>query len=278
MVAILARNGHFTVMFLSFRTDRSAQTVQTQIRQLLEELSLIRVYTVCNSLCIFWMHYSKETPSYSTFRVIIANFRVSQILVFLRYAISKYQPLISTNPTLRERLWFRAFISIFAIFIMNSQNLYFTYIIEPRHDKSCLQEFPTWPDTNSPAQPQKLASLEISAIESRDIILSKQRTTKALIRLHGCAGWTAPLWFAYDIRHIFSWPGSWATPFEMCLRESPTRQATNWPAQLQRPARILKFRIYKLEVSFCLGSEQQRHWSDCADSQADLRFCYAHIA
>ena len=28
---------------------------------------------------------------------------------------------------------------------------------------------------------------EILAIESRDIILSKQRTTKALIRLRGCA-------------------------------------------------------------------------------------------
>ena len=43
----------------------------------------------------------------------------------------------------------------------------------------------------------------------------------------------------------------------MCLRESPTRQDTNWPAQLQRQARILKFRIYKLDVSFCLGSKQQ---------------------
>ena len=52
-------------------------------------------------------------------------------------------------------------------------------------------------------------SLEISAIESRDIILSKQRTTKALIRLRGCAGWSAPLLFAYIIRHIFSWPGSY---------------------------------------------------------------------
>ena len=31
-------------------------------------------------------------------------------------------------------------------------------------------------------------SLEISALESRDIILSKQRTTKALIRLRRCAG------------------------------------------------------------------------------------------
>ena len=59
---------------------------------------------------------------------------------------------------------------------------------EPRHDIMCLREFLTRPDTNRPAQPQKLASLEISAIESRDIILSKQRKTKALIRLRGCAG------------------------------------------------------------------------------------------
>ena len=46
--------------------------------------SLIRVYTVCNSLCIFWMHYPKETPSCSTFRVITINFRMSEILGFLR--------------------------------------------------------------------------------------------------------------------------------------------------------------------------------------------------
>ena len=61
-------------------------------------------------------------------------------------------------------------------------------IIEPRHDKTCLREFPTRPETNRSAQPQKLASLEISAIESREIIPPKQRTTKALIRLRGCAG------------------------------------------------------------------------------------------
>ena len=46
--------------------------------------SLIRVYTVCNSLCIFWIHYSKEQPSCSTFRVITANVRVSEILGFLQ--------------------------------------------------------------------------------------------------------------------------------------------------------------------------------------------------
>ena len=31
------------------------------------------------------------------------------------------------------------------------------YIYEPRHDKMCLREFLTRPDTNRPAQPQKLA-------------------------------------------------------------------------------------------------------------------------
>ena len=38
--------------------------------------------------------------------------------------------------------------------------------------------------------------LRISAIASRGIILSMQWTTKALIRLRGCAGWSAPLLFA----------------------------------------------------------------------------------
>ena len=85
-----------TVILLSFRTDRSGQTVQTQIRlrsslirvyTICSRSSLIRVYTVCNFLCLFWMHYSKEKPSYLTFRVITANFRVSEILGFLRYLI-----------------------------------------------------------------------------------------------------------------------------------------------------------------------------------------------
>ena len=49
---------------------------------------------------------------------------------------------------------------------------------------------------------------EILVTETRDITLSRQRLTKAPIRLSECAGWSAPLLFAYDIRHVFSWPGS----------------------------------------------------------------------
>ena len=32
------------------------------------------------------------------------------------------------------------------------------------------------------------------------------------------------------------------------------------------------------EVLYYPGSEQQRHWSDCADAQANLRLCCSHMA
>ena len=55
--------------------------------------------------------------------------------------------------------------------------------------------------------------LDSSDIESRSIILSRQRTTKVLIRLRECADWSAPLLFAYginrfshDVAHILITP------------------------------------------------------------------------
>ena len=35
----------------------------------------------------------------------------------------------------------------------------------------------------------------------------------------------------------------WASSWETCLREFPTRSDSNWPAQLQKLARVLKFRL-----------------------------------
>ena len=61
----------WTEMILSFRTEKPGQTVQTQIRLL---LSLIRVYTVCHSVCIVWTHYSMVEPHSSNFTVITTNF------------------------------------------------------------------------------------------------------------------------------------------------------------------------------------------------------------
>ena len=59
-----------------------------------------------------------------------------------------------------------------------------------------------------PAQLQRLASLEILDLASVGYILSSQRTTKTLIRLRGCTVWSVPLLFAYGIRQVFSWWGS----------------------------------------------------------------------
>ena len=64
-----------TVMILSFRTDMPGQTVQTQI----SSCSLIRVYTICHSICIVWTHYSMVEPHSSNFRVITTNFLGVQI-------------------------------------------------------------------------------------------------------------------------------------------------------------------------------------------------------
>ena len=59
------------------------QTVQTQIRLLLEEQSDQGLHCLQFPLHLL-DHYSKETPSCSTFRVITAKFRVSEILGNLR--------------------------------------------------------------------------------------------------------------------------------------------------------------------------------------------------
>ena len=90
----------YTVMPLRFRTDRPGQTVQTQIR----------VYTVCNSFCIVWMHYSKEKSSCSIFRVITANFRVSEInFRIFTYVTNRNPGLVSVFCVLisYELLWHR---------------------------------------------------------------------------------------------------------------------------------------------------------------------------
>ena len=42
--------------------------------------SLIRVYTVCNFICIFWANYSVVKQYYSNFRIITAIFRVPGFL------------------------------------------------------------------------------------------------------------------------------------------------------------------------------------------------------
>ena len=49
--------------------------------------SLIRVYTVCHSVCIVWTHYSMVVPHSSNFRVIATNFLGVRIFRKLRYLV-----------------------------------------------------------------------------------------------------------------------------------------------------------------------------------------------
>ena len=77
-----------TVMILNFRTDRSEQTVPTQIRLLLQERSsLIRVYTVCHSVCIFKTHYPVAEPR-SKFYDNYSNF--SGIQIFWHFTVCSF--------------------------------------------------------------------------------------------------------------------------------------------------------------------------------------------
>ena len=69
----------------------------------------------------------------------------------------------------------------------------------------------------------------------------------------------------------------WATSREKLSLGFGTRVDSNRPVQPQKLARLLKFRIKKLEVLYYLGSQQQRRWSDCADAQIDLPLCCSHM-
>ena len=65
--------------------------------------------------------------------------------------------------------------------------------------------FPIRSYQNLPAQLQRLArTVKFPLGASFEMILSNKRITKALIRLRGCAGWSAPLLFANPRRQVFS--------------------------------------------------------------------------
>ena len=66
----------------------------------------------------------------------------------------------------------------------------------PRHEKTYLRGFQPGQTQTSLLSYRDLLKIEISLVASLDMILYKERLTMALIRLQGCAGWSAPLLFA----------------------------------------------------------------------------------
>ena len=119
-------------------------------------------------------------------------------------------------------------------------------------------------------------------------MLSKQRTTETLIRL-GCAGWSAPLLFAYGIKQVFSWCGSSNSTTCTCEQSSlePAHDKTNKMAcapsedsdqPRHAPSLIGVFAVH-LKKAWVLSyplSAKRRCWSDWADAQADLSLRWAH--
>ena len=90
----------YTVMILSFRTDMPRQTVLTQIR-------LIRVYTVCHSICIVLTHFSMVQPHSSNFRVITTN--ILGVRIFRKFTVilfsSRHQgPVVQSIVSLTKSL------------------------------------------------------------------------------------------------------------------------------------------------------------------------------
>ena len=63
----------------------------------------------------------------------------------------------------------------------------------------------------------------------------------------------------------------WASSWENLSSGFATRVDSNRPAQPQKLARVMK--LPTSEISYYLGSEQQRCWSDCVDAHADLHLC-----
>ena len=73
---------------------------------------------------------------------------------------------------------------------------------EPRHEKTCLHVCDQGRLKPACTAIEARQGLEILDIETTGIILSRQQTTKALIRLCGCAGWSAPLLSIYGINRF----------------------------------------------------------------------------
>ena len=56
--------------------------------------SLIRVYTVCHSVCIVWTHYSMVEPHSSNFRVITTKFL--GVRIFRKFTVTLAVDILST--------------------------------------------------------------------------------------------------------------------------------------------------------------------------------------
>ena len=105
-------------MILSFQTDMPGQTVQS---------SLIRVYTVCYSVCIVWTHYSMVEPHSSNFRVITTNLLGVRIFRKFKVCVKQVQNLLGTGYSRYVDFAYLDTITYVEV-IFHSQNVFSIYL------------------------------------------------------------------------------------------------------------------------------------------------------
>ena len=147
-----------------------------------------------NGMCAQWRLRSAWAPTKSD----------QSLCCLHEESLGPHLPIEHTAKTLIPRL----------IWVFARRTCYFVGFVTRRLIQASL-----WENVSSGVSDQVRLKLACSATETsmrletlvtecRNITLSRQRTTKVLIRLHGCAGWSAPLLFVYDIKH-FLWHSSY---------------------------------------------------------------------
>ena len=114
------------------------------------------------------------------------------------------------------------------------------------------------------------------------------RRAKALISSCHCVGWSVPSMPTSATRSFFPWrgPSSYSSVivgiqflmYDQFERTYAPSEDSDQTAHSRSLIRIFTGRILDSEgckVSSCC---QRRLWSDCADAQADLILCWAHMA
>ena len=90
-------------------------------------------------------------------------------------------------------------------------------------------------ESNHSPQLQRLArKINITPVASLHMILSKKRIAKALIRLRGCEGWSAPVLFENTRRQVFSRRGP-CVVHQARLRELHKRSRIPGKLDIKRP-------------------------------------------
>ena len=109
-----------TIMILSFRTDRSGQKVQTQIRLLIEEQSDQGLHCLSFRLCIVWTHYSMIEPHSSNFGVITK--KNLNVRIFRKIMVCSYY-VVLTFFAIEEGgyLWLALPWDLFIVFYVTEQ-------------------------------------------------------------------------------------------------------------------------------------------------------------